>query len=309
MPSIEFLSDNKKIDAEQGESILQAALRAGISHTHVCGGKARCTTCRVLIIDDTDGHLSPRCDREKLLADKFGFSSNIRLACQAKVTGDVKTRRLVIDDEDVDITLLNITEEGESFSSTGIEKSVAILFADIRDFTSFSEIQLPYDVIHMLNRYFYRMRQIIEHNHGEIFNYMGDGLLALFDADDCNVSKANSVGAALQMLDSMDKMQSYLERTYGQSLEIGIGIHAGDVVIGSIDDACNDKKMVIGDSVNFASRVESENKRLGSRLLVSESVYESLKDKLETGLTCSTELKGKQGRHGLYEVLSLDTDK
>ncbi len=304
MASIEFLSDNRTIEAEQGESILQAALRAGIPHTHVCGGKARCSTCRVLIIDDTDVNLFPAHETERLLAEKYGFPADIRLACQAKVSGDIKIRRLVIDDEDVDITLQNSTEEGESFSSTGIEKSVAILFADIRDFTSFSDKQLPYDVIHMLNRYFYRMRKIIEDNQGEIFNYMGDGLLALFNAEDCSVSKANSVRAALQMLDSMDKMQSYLERTYGQGLHIGIGIHAGDVVIGSIDDACNDKKMVIGDAVNFASRVESENKRLGSRLLVSESVYESLKDGLEIGLSCSTEVKGKQGRFGLYEVLS-----
>ena len=109
----------------------------------------------------------------------------------------------------------------------------------------------------------------------------------------------------MRMLDSMDDMQAYLQRTYGQGLQIGIGIHAGEVVIGSIDDTRKDKKLVIGDAVNVASRVESQNKQTGSRLLITENVYESLKDKLEIGLTCSTELKGKPGEYGLYEVLSI----
>ena len=305
MPTIEFLSDGKVVTIEEGESVLQASLRAGIPHTHVCGGKARCTTCRILVLDGDEDKLSPRSDQESSLAKKFGFASNIRLACQAYVSEDIKTRRLVIDDDDVDITLMRMSDETSKVSSTGLEKKVVILFSDIRDFTSFSDKQLPYDIIHMLNRYFYQMRKIIERNNGEVFNYMGDGLLALFGVEDGHGAIENGVRSGMEMLEAMDKMQPYLQQTYGQSLQIGVGIHCGDVVIGTIDDSQNDKKMVIGDAVNFASRVESANKETGTRLLISQTMYDELQEKIQIGKTCSVELKGKSGKYQLYEVLSL----
>jgi len=126
MPTIEFLSDGKVIAIEEGESMLQASLRAGIPHTHVCGGKARCTTCRVLLIDGDENKLSPRNDQESALADKFGFASNIRLACQAYVSDDIKTRRLVIDDDDVDLTLMLMSDDTIKVSSTGTVTGVPI---------------------------------------------------------------------------------------------------------------------------------------------------------------------------------------
>ena len=103
----------------------------------------------------------------------------------------------------------------------------------------------------------------------------------------------------------MEKMQPYLQMTYGQNLKIGIGIHYGDVVIGSIDDSHNDKKMVIGDAVNFASRVESANKKLGTSLLISQTVHDELKGGVQIGKSCTVEIKGKSGEHRVYEVLSL----
>jgi adenylate cyclase len=305
MPKIEFMSDAKVIDVEPGESILQASLRAGIPHTHVCGGKARCTTCRVILLDGDEVKLSAPCKKERELARKFGFAANIRLACQAYISDSIKTRRLVIDDDDVDLALMLMSDEARGVTASGIEKKLTILFADIREFTSFSERQLPYDVVHMLNRYFYLMRRIIERNKGEIFNYMGDGLLALFGADDSANAVENSVRSAMEMLTAMQEMQTYLNKTYGQGLQIGIGIHSGDVVIGAINDQSNDKRMVIGDAVNVASRVESANKEMGTNLLVSQTVYDELSGKIETGKSCTVQIKGKSGKHALYEVLSL----
>ena len=106
------------------------------------------------------------------------------------------------------------------------------------------------------------------------------------------------------MLGAMDEIQPYLQSTYKQNLQIGVGIHCGQVVIGTIDDSLSGKKMVIGDAVNFASRIESSNKDAGTRLLVSESVYDNLKHKADIGKTCSFVIKGKSGKHQLYEILS-----
>jgi adenylate cyclase len=305
MPTIEFLSDAKSIEIEEGESILQASLRAGIPHTHVCGGKARCTTCRILLIDGDENRLSPPGDEEYELVEKLGFAPNIRLACQSYVRDDIKIRRLVIDDNDIDLAMLKRSDDTGKFSSTGVETRVAILFTDIRDFTSFSDNQLPYDIIHMLNRYIYQMRLIVERNNGEVFNYMGDGLMALFGVEKESWAIENAVRSGMEMLEAMDNMQPYLQETYGQGLQMGVGIHCGDVVIGSFEDSSNAMKMVIGDAVNFASRVESANKETGTKLLVSQTVFDRLKEKIQIGKTCSVELKGKSGEHQLYEVLSI----
>lgn len=305
MPSIYFLPDDRRIDVEEGESILQASLRGGIAHTHVCGGKARCTTCRVLVLEGTDDMLSAPGLQEARLADRLGFASNIRLACQTQVTGDITTRRLVIDDDDLDLALSTIADEEAGINSCGVEKEVTILFSDIRDFTSFSDRQLPYDVIHMLNRYFHRMRKIIEYNKGQVYNYMGDGLLALFGVSDPDTALEDGVRCGLQMLQAMDDMQEYLEKTYQQGLQTGVGIHYGEVVIGTIDDSMGRRKIVIGDAVNFASRVESANKEAGTRLLVSKPVYEAIKKNAVIGHSCQVAIKGKPGQHRLYEVVSL----
>ena len=306
MPSINFAPDNKTVEVREDETILQAALRAGIPHTHVCGGKARCTTCRVFVVNANKLEVSLPGESEIFLSRKLGFCGNVRLACQTRVMGDIQARRLVIDDDDVDMALSTVSGQEQAINSSGVEKRVVILFSDIRNFTSFSDKQLPYDVIHMLNRYFRKMRQVIEDNHGQVYNYMGDGLLALFGVEESGSAPENAVRCGLQMLEVMQQMQPYLENTYQQGLDIGIGIHCGDVVIGTIDDSMGDRKMVIGDAVNFASRVESANKTSGTDLLISRSVFEEIGDSLEIGKTCSVEIKGKSGEHSIYEVLSMD---
>src|SRR5205807_858866 len=128
-------------------TLLQISLKHGVPHVHDCGGHARCSTCRVLIREGLENVL-PRNEAEQRLADFKGFEEDVRLACQTRVRGPVGLRRLVYDDKDAAIA------EAEHGESSGCERSVAILFSDIRDFTPFAEANLPYDVVHMLNRYF-----------------------------------------------------------------------------------------------------------------------------------------------------------
>lgn len=304
MPSIHLLVDNRHIETEAGESILQASLRAGIPHTHVCGGRARCTTCRILLIDTRRDDISVPTASEVRVAERFGFTPDVRLACQAYAQADITIRRLVVDDADIALTRLR--SDNNDLAATGAEKHLAILFADLRDFTGFAEKQLPYDVIHMLNRYFHVMRKIIECHDGRIYNYMGDGLLALFGVEEPAQAAENSVRCGLAMLQAMDDMESYLQHTYNQILRIGIGVHLGDVVIGAIDAGSGGRMMVIGDAVNVASRIESANKTMGTRLLVSQSVFNELQATLQIGKACALELKGKTGAYQLYEALAFN---
>jgi len=303
MPAITFLTDNKCVDTAAGETLLDAALRHDIPHTHVCGGIARCSTCRVMIVDGL-ANCAPRNNREQLLAERLHFGPQIRLACQTAINGDVNLRRLVLDSEDIALT--NQMNADKSLISVGEEKLIAVLFADIRQFTHFSETLPPYDVIHILNRYFYRMDKVIHQHGGFINNYMGDGLMALFGLEQTQDAALNAVKAGLDMLEAVEQLKPYLESVYAMSFNIGIGIHYGEAVLGSVGGQGQRRMTAIGDAVNFASRIEETNKIYGTHLLVSESTYNEVR--LYTCVSRqfnNVSLRGKSGNYTLYEIAGI----
>jgi adenylate cyclase len=180
MPKINFQNDAIIEEDDLSLSILEIALKHGIPHMHICGGNARCSTCRIVIKQGLENIL-PRNEIEQRLAEKKGMDDCIRLACQTRIKGAVTLRRLVIDDLDADITK-------HQQDDVGREQPLAILFSDIRGFTDVSERHLPYDVIHILNRYFQEMGAAVLEHHGYIDKYIGDGLMALFGVNDCDAS-------------------------------------------------------------------------------------------------------------------------
>ncbi|HEX5735678.1 MAG TPA: adenylate/guanylate cyclase domain-containing protein [Blastocatellia bacterium] len=302
MPRVCYLPDEKRVDAETGETLLHASLRASIAHAHACGGNARCSTCRVLIIDGLE-HCAPPNDKETVLAERLHFTPDIRLACQTTVSGDVELRRLVLDAEDIELT--SLLKAGGSPRSVGEEKEVAILFADIRGFTTFAETLLPYDVVHVLNRYFHQVGQAIQRNGGCIDNYMGDGLMALFGVDDSSGATLQAIRAGLDMLDAVERLRPYLQSIYTRSFQIGIGVHYGEVVVGAIGHDETKRVTAIGDAVNLASRIESVNKQAGTEFLISEATYNHAKELIRVGKTIEVTLPGKSGEYTLYEVIGM----
>lgn len=302
MPRVHYLPDNKTVVTDLTESILQASLRSGIPHTHVCGGHARCSTCRVLIVAGIE-HCAPRNAQEQQMADQLHFSPDIRLACQTLVTGDVKLRRLILDASDVALT--DQLRFQETRRLIGEERHVAILFADIRSFTAFAEKLPPYDVIHALNRYFYRMEEIIRNHHGYVDNYMGDGFMAIFGATDRKAAPLDAVLAGIEMLDAVKKLAPYYANIYGQGFRIGIGVHYGNVVLGSIGPPDRNRVTAIGDAVNFASRIEAANKVTGTSFLISDDTYNCVREHVEVNRFENIALPGRMHHCTLYEVIGI----
>lgn len=294
--------DERVIAAERGQSLLQASLRNNIPHTHVCGGNARCSTCRVAVLAGLE-NLTPRNRPEQILAERLEFPPDIRLACQARLTGGaVQIRRLVLDAQD--IALASQLRVNALPTAVGQERELAVLFSDIRGFTSFAERLLPYDVVHALNRYYARVGEAVYQYGGEINNYMGDGFLALFGLSEHPGDPAtNAVQAGLAMLAAVEELKPYFETTYGAPLDIGIGIHVGAVVVGGMGARDPRRMAAIGDAVNLASRIEAANKEAGTRFLVSEEVYRKVKDQVTLGRRFPFTPKGKTGSYSIFEVL------
>jgi adenylate cyclase len=300
MAQIDFHLDGSFEESDPSLSLLDISLKNKVPHMHVCGGTARCSTCRVMVLENLN-NCTPRNEAEQKLADKKGFEKNIRLACQTRVTGPVTVRRLVLDDGDADLVVQCHQ------STTGRETRLAIMFTDIRDFTVFSERHLSYDTIHILNRYFYQMGEAVLRNEGYIDKYMGDGMMALFGIanPDPTVNCYNAVNAGLEMVQELKSLNVYLKRNFDIEFRIGVGIHFGEAILGELGHPNRRQMTVIGDSVNMASRIESATKTYQTSLLVSDAVRHQLRNRLEVGRSFDALLKGKSGSYQLHEVVRL----
>ena len=302
MGSVHIGPDDKQIIMRGSESILAASLREGIPHAYACGGRARCSICRISVEEGLE-FCSPRSKGERIVAERLNFSPETRLACQTRTTGNVKVRRLVVDDDDIQFT--RGIAAGPRPASIGEEKKLAILFADVRGFTALSERMSPYDVVYFLNRYFNLTSKVIESFGGYVDNYMGDGLMALFGHDYAPDAAFRAVSAALTMLQEVKTRSRHFEQLYGVSVRIGIGIHQGNVVVGMIGAGDRRRMTVIGDAVNFASRIEAANKKYGTELLISNEVHRCIVDRITVGRQIDAVIEGKTGQHVLHEVKGL----
>jgi adenylate cyclase len=300
MTTIVYQHEKAVEEANLSLPLLEISRKHGIPHAAACGGHARCSTCRVLILAGHENVL-PRNEAEATLASAKGFEANVRLACQTRVLGPITLRRLVWDDDDMELA------EVCAPTTTGKEMPLAVLFSDVRDFTPFAESHLAYDVVHLLNRYFHKWGNAILRQGGYIDKYIGDGLMALFGLENEGPALAceKAVLAALEMLDELPGLNRYAERQFGTALHIGVGIHVGDVLVADVGHPKRRQFTAIGDVVNVASRIESVTKRLDCPLLVSEAVHGYLGPRLQIGRHWRTALKGKSEEAEVREVLGL----
>jgi adenylate cyclase len=181
------------------------------------------------------------------------------------------------------------------------KRDVCVMFLDIRDFTRFAENRPPEDVVHYLESLFEFMIEIVNRHHGVINKFLGDGFMAVFgaplsDGDDC----LNGVTAAREILTRVEE-----EVALGNVLPttVGIGLHAGEAVTGSIGSSLRREYTVIGDVVNLASRIEKLNKRFQSRLLVSENVWHSLGETSTEAIPMgNVTVQGRENGIGIYQL-------
>jgi adenylate cyclase len=258
--------DGQSVLAAPGTTILEASQAGGIPHASVCGGRGRCSTCRIRITEGAS-MLPPPSDKELAVLRRVGATENTRLACQVPIIADISVIPL----------LPQKISPRASFARPeylqGREKEIAILFADLRSFTKFSETKLPYDVVFVINQYFRHMGEAIEKNGGHLDKFIGDGVMALFGLeDDPAVAAKKSLEAAKAMGDALDALNTSLKSDLNEPLRLGIGVHMGQVIIGEMGYGKATSITAIGDAVNTASRLETLNKEYGSQLIFSQHI-------------------------------------
>lgn len=304
MPDLQSHPDNLTFSCSEGETLLEAALRAGLPMAHACGGHGKCSTCRVWVMEGA-AQCPDRNATEARLASQLGLDPSIRLACQLRPQDRIAFRRLVLDETDM---ALASQLGGRKPAKAGELREIAVFFSDIQGFTTLSEGLLPYDVMYMLNRFFAQTGEAVEADGGYIDKFLGDGMMALFGINGEADAPLRAVHAGLQCLAAADRMQPFFETMYGIRFEIRIGIHWGQAVIGSLGAPGHERLTAVGDAVNMASRTEQANKEAGTRFLITDTLYEKVEQSIEVADFIRVRLPGTSDRHTLYEVASLRPD-
>ena len=284
--------DRRVVSQPTGLSVLEMSRIAGIPHASVCGGRGRCSTCRVRIGGDDIKRLPPPSPEEEKVLSRVGAPANVRLACQLRPPpGRYRVAPLL------PATAGPIEAYRRQPQAHGGERYVAILFADLRGFTSISEGKLPYDVVFLLNRYFRATGQAIEAAGGRLDKFIGDGVMAIFGLDsDPALACRQALEAARRMSLALDDLNEALSGDLDIPLRIGIGLHAGPSIVGEMGYERATQLTAIGDVVNTASRLETMTKEFAVELVVSQELLERSGVSLPSAPHHYVEIRGRRER-------------
>lgn len=260
--------------APAGLTLLEISREAGVPHASVCGGRARCSTCRVQILSGGEA-LQPADTHELKVLNRAGINTpDVRLACQIRPRDAISVVPLV------PAGRMSDRKTSRDKYAHGVEQIVTLMFIDIRGFTQFSEGRLPYDVVHILNHYMGRMSEEITANSGYVDKFMGDGIMAIFGMDDAQGhGAASALRAAVEVSNAVDELNRVHKADLSEPFRIGIGIHTGEAILGRIGTSkahsAGERITALGDTVNTASRLEALTKQLQVEIVVSQSTLQT----------------------------------
>lgn len=288
------------IDIPRGSTVLDASQMLGVPHTSICGGRGRCSTCRIRVQADPEALPPPSAEEQRVLR-RVSARSNVRLACQLRPRGAVSVLPLLPSPK------IGRERLRRAVYAEGGEREIVILFADLRDFTRLAETRLPYDVVFILNRYFQEMGQAVEAAGGYVDKFIGDGVMALFGLD---VTSEQASGQALTAARLMSTRLDDLNRTLADDLDtplrIGIGIHVGPAIIGDMGYGRTRSLTAVGDTVNVASRLQTLSKSYRCELVVSEDVLRSAGLDLSNTRRYEMEIRGRAAPIAVHTLATVN---
>jgi adenylate cyclase len=266
--SIRLTYPDRTIRVARGFSVLEASLLNNIPHAHVCGGRGRCSTCRIRILGDLDGLPAPSAAEQAVL-ERVHAGPGVRLACQLRPNRDIAFVQML----SPYATMLDVYRVG--VPNSGIERYLVIMFVDMRGSSRLAERRLPFDTVFIINQFLNAVSHAVLDAGGEPNQVLGDGLLALFGmGDPPDAACRQAIAASAAIAARVESLNTALSHALLEPIRFGIGIHAGVTVAGAIGYERHAQFTVIGDPVNVASRLEALTKTLGCEVLMSEEVYE-----------------------------------
>jgi len=295
-----ILDNNMTLRAPVGQSILETLRIAGIPHAAVCGGRGRCTTCRVHVGEAYQELPLPE-ELERNALVRVHAEPEVRLACQTKPRRDLSIRPML----PPTATARDANQPG---GIQGREQKVAVMFIDLRGSTKLGEEKLPYDVLFILNQFFAEMSAALEESDGHYAQFSGDGLMALYGLQsDVDQGCRDAVKGAISMVDRLAALNERLEREVKEPLRMGIGIHCGDAIVGTMGPPSAQNFSAIGDDVNVTARLESLTKEYGVPLIISKAAADCAGLELSGLPQHQADVRGRDGDITIYTVAEPQT--
>jgi adenylate cyclase len=262
--------NGRTIRVPKGLSVLEASLRYNVPHASVCGGRARCSTCRIRIIGDCTELPEPS-PREAFVLGRVGAQDpSIRLACQLRPTSDLSFFQLFLPHA------MSANAHASNPARVGQERYLVSMFVDMRGSTQLAEKRLPFDTVFIVNRFLGAVSQAVIECGGRPNQFVGDGMLALFGlAAGRREACRQALHAAAMIAANVDELNQFLSHDLREPIRFGIGIHGGEVIVGDIGYRDHMVFTALGDAVNVAARLQDMTKSLACEAVVSDEVRET----------------------------------
>jgi adenylate cyclase len=258
--------NGRTIRVPKGLSVLEASLRHQVPHASVCGGRARCSTCRIRIIGDCSALPQPS-NREAFVLNRVGSGSDpaIRLACQLRPETDISFFQI--------FTPQMAAARHTSPAHVGEERYLVSMFVDMRGSTRLAESRLPFDTVFVVNRFLGAVSKAVIECGGQPNQFLGDGQLALFGlATNKQTACRQALTAAGRISVHIEELNQFLKDDLREPIRFGIGIHGGEVIVGDIGYRDHMVFTALGDAVNVAARLQDMTKSLGCEVIFSDDV-------------------------------------
>jgi adenylate cyclase len=259
--------DGRSVRVPVGFSVLDASRSGGIPHACICGGRGRCSTCRVRVV--AGAHcIPPASAGESAVLRRIGAAPMVRLACQARPTGDVSVVPLLPAD------LPAAAVRRREWPLPGQERFIVVLMVDMRDSTRLAETRMPFDAVFIVDRFVTMAGKALTGSGGRISHFLGDGLMATFGLD-CSPRTAclQSLRAMIGIGRNMEALNGVLLAETGEKIRFGIGVHCGPAVVGDIGEGVMRTFTTLGDAANVAARLEALCKDYRAEAVISHDVW------------------------------------
>jgi adenylate cyclase len=259
--------NGRTVRVPKGLSVLEASLRNNVPHASVCGGRARCSTCRIRVIGDHGTLPEPSLREAFILSRVRTADPSVRLACQLRPTEDLSFFQLFMPH------LMAANADASQPQRIGQERYLVSMFVDMRGSTKLAEQRLPFDTVFIVNRFLSAVSQAVIECGGQPNQFIGDGELALFGLQSSpQVACRQALKAAALIATNIEELNQFLSHDLHEPIGFGIGIHGGEVIIGDIGYRDHMVFTALGDAVNVAARLQDMTKSLACEAILSEEV-------------------------------------
>jgi adenylate cyclase len=277
--------DGPTLSVPRGYSVLEASRSRGMPHMSLCGGRGRCSTCRVRVWRGPPD-APPPAAVELATLRQVDAPTGVRLACQFRPDADVGVLTLSRTGQ-AGAGLAIALEEGREIIATAV-------FVDLRDSTRLAAGRLPYDAIYFVNRYVEGATSVILTHGGHVTSVAGDGIMSVFGLDGNARDGARRALAAITDLGrAVARVNAELSEDLPEPLRFGVGAHTGTTIVGAIGPADRASLQFLGDTGNVAARLEALTKERGVVVIVSAETLEIAERTRDFGPPERFEVRGR----------------